>query len=284
MKKAISIWSFPEHYSVKKFIKVAQSAGFEGVELSMSMDGDINLTSNDDELTAIKKYALDHHITIHGVASNLSWNYSFADNDKEERKRAYDVTVRQIQIAKTLGATSIIYMPGAVYSELFRSEKPPLRYDIAHERNLEALLKLKPVAEKYEIDIAIENVWNKMYFSPLEMRELIDAVESPFVGAYFDVGNIMPYGFPEHWIPILDWRIKKIHFKDFKYNTVQLDGFSDLLSGEVNWPAVVDAIKEIGYKGWITSEVQPYRYYPEQIAYNSSANIDVILNKRVDFE
>ena len=36
-----------------------------------------------------------------------------------------------------------------------------------------------------------------------EWFESVDSFKSPFVWVHFDTGNIMPFQFPEHWIPLL---------------------------------------------------------------------------------
>ena len=133
------------------------------------------------------------------------------------------------------------------------------------------------IAEKYDIKIGIENVWNKFLLSPLEFRVFIDKIDSPYVGAYFDVGNVLLTGYPEHWIRILGSRIKKVHFKDYRREPGGFGSFVDLLSGDVNYPAVMDAFADVGYNGFCNAEMMPpYKHFPEQNIYNTSATMDRI--------
>ena len=114
----------------------------------------------------------------------------------------------------------------------------------------------------------------------MEMRDFIDKIDSPFVGSYFDVGNVVINGYPEHWIRILGNRIKKVHFKDFRRAVGTLDGFVDLLAGDVNYPEVVKALEEVGYDGWVSAEMIPnYKYHTETIIYNTSNAMDAILGR-----
>ena len=134
------------------------------------------------------------------------------------------------------------------------------------------------LAEKVGVSIGLENVWNKFLLSPMEMRDFIDKIDSDFVGSYFDVGNVLFNGYPEHWIKILANRIKKVHFKDYRIAAGGLHGFVDLLAGDVNYPAVIDALKSVGYDGYVTAEMIPaYTHYPETIIYNTSNAMDKIL-------
>jgi hexulose-6-phosphate isomerase len=112
------------------------------------------------------------------------------------------------------------------------------------------------------------------------MRDFIDGFQSDFVGAYFDVGNILPYGLPEQWIHILGSRIKRVHFKDFKNSVGTLDGFCDLLEGDVNWPEVMSALNAVGYDKWVTAEMGMYRLYPAAILPITSVAMDFILGRR----
>jgi hexulose-6-phosphate isomerase len=112
------------------------------------------------------------------------------------------------------------------------------------------------------------------------MRGFIDKINSPYVGAYLDVGNIIYSGYPEHWIRILGKRIKKVHFKDFRRAVGTLEGFVDLLAGDVNYPEVMKAFNEVGYEDYAIAEMIPnYKHYTNQIIYNTSRSMDQILGR-----
>jgi hexulose-6-phosphate isomerase len=113
------------------------------------------------------------------------------------------------------------------------------------------------------------------------MRRFLDEIDSPCVQAFLDVGNMLLFGYPQHWIKILGKRIKKVHFKDFKRGTAQLSGFVDLLAGDVEWDKVVVAFNDIGYDGWANAEMCPtYKLFSDQMIYNTSASMDRILGRK----
>jgi L-ribulose-5-phosphate 3-epimerase len=114
----------------------------------------------------------------------------------------------------------------------------------------------RPEAERRKVAIAIENVWNRFLLSPLEVRDLIDHLGSPYVGVYFDAGNILAYGYPQQWISILGARIKRVHVKDFRSDIGNIQGFANPLQGDVPWLAVRSALESVGYQGYITAEVE----------------------------
>lgn len=155
-----------------------------------------------------------------------------------------------------------------------------MAYDVCWDRALAAMKRLAPIAEEAGVHIGVENVWNRFLLSPLEMRAFIDTVGSSHVGAYFDVGNVVYEGYPEQWIRILGSRIRKVHFKDFRRNPGGLNSFVDILSGDVNWAAVMQAFEDVGYDGWVTGEMTtPYAFAPDQIVYNTANSMARIVNK-----
>jgi hexulose-6-phosphate isomerase len=80
----------------------------------------------------------------------------------------------------------------------------------------------------------------------------VDEFDHPRLKAYFDVGNVILFGFSQDWIRTLGKRIARIHLKDFKRQGYQ---WTNLLDGDVNWPQVRKALAEIGYSGFMTTEL-----------------------------
>lgn len=276
MKKGISIWSFAET-DLKKCFQLARDAGFDGVEVALDEKGMVSLESTKEDAETVKAWAKEAGVALYSVASGLYWKKNYTASSEEIRKEAKEITKKQLQVASWLGCQSILVVPGAVGVD-FEPGSEIVDYDVAYDRCLEALKELAPVAEEYQVELCIENVWNKFLLSPLEMRDLIDKVNSPWVGSYFDVGNVLYCGYPEQWIKILGKRIRKVHFKDFKRSVGTLDGFGDLLSGDVNWKNVRAALEKTGYDGWVTAEMlPPYAQYPETILYNTSNAMNRII-------
>ncbi len=279
MKKGISIWSFPAQ-SLEKNLKLAADAGFDGVEVALDETGDITPNTSERELLAIKRMAEDLGLETYSLACALGFNYPVTDDDISVRAKAKDIIRRQLFAAKTIGCNSTLVIPGCVCAD-FIDPNRIVDYETAYERSLEAFLELKADAEAYEINIALENVWNKFLLSPLEMRNFIDKIDSPFVGSYLDIGNTVANGYPEHWVKTLAHRIKKVHFKDYRREAGGLCGFVDLLAGDVNYPAVMDALAAVGYDDWVSAEMIPnYKYHTEAIIYNTSYSMDKILGRK----
>ncbi len=279
MKKGINIWSFRGDASIAECIQLAKEAGFEGIELSLNKDGELGLQAGDQEVKNIKAQLEDANLEIAGLATGLYWDYPMTSDDPAVREKAIDICKKQLELAAAFGVDAILVIPGAVGVD-FIPGSAVIDYEVAYERAQEGIRKLVPYAESAGVAIAIENVWNKFLLSPLELRTFIDEIGSDYVGSYFDVGNVVHSGYPEHWIRILGSRIKKVHFKDYRRQAGGLHGFVDLLAGDVDYPAVVEALKGIGYDNYVTAEMIPaYTHYSDQIIFNTSNAMDAILGR-----
>ena len=157
-----------------------------------------------------------------------------------------------VNLSKTWGGTSVLVVAGRVNKQM--------SYDENYREWQARLKEHAPYAEDQGISLLVENVWNNFLLSPLEMARFIDEIDSPAVGAYFDVGNVVRYGYPEQWVRILGERIGKLDIKEYSRNVAEEEGVRkgfrvEIGEGDVDYPAVCDALDEIGYSGWATAEV-----------------------------
>jgi L-ribulose-5-phosphate 3-epimerase len=129
-------------------------------------------------------------------------------------------------------------------------------HDHATDTSKEAVKRLIPLAEKTGVVIALENVWNNLWVTPPIFKHFVASFKSPWVKAYYDIGNHVKYAPPQEWIATLGSLIAKCHVKDFKLNeNPGGDGtFVDIRRGSVDWPAVRAALEKVGYSGWMTIE------------------------------
>lgn len=294
IKKGINIWSFDQAVSIEQCMRIAKDAGFEGIELALAAKGELNIESSEEQILSIRQKSEEIGIKINSLATGLYWQFSLTSNREDIREKARWLVKKQIDTAALLGADTILVCPGTVGVDFKPEEVVPdadpndffagseiIDYDVAYERARDALIELAPYAQKKGIVMGIENIWNKFLLSPMEMRNFLDEINSPYVGAFLDVGNMMLFGYPEHWIKILGKRIKKVHFKDYRRDAKGLAGFVDLLAGDVDWVKVVAGLEAIGYEGWANAEMCPiYKQYSDQIVYNTSNTMDRILRRK----
>jgi hexulose-6-phosphate isomerase len=216
--------------------EMLKEAGFEGVELISP-----NTLDRDEVLRARDQTGL----VIHGVSGGRHWRDTLSDPDPAVVDRGLAAIRQELEDCKAYGGTTVLLVPAVVTRDV--------SYRDAYSRSQANIRKLLPDAERHGIKIAIEEVWNKFLLSPVEFARYIDELDSPWVGAYFDVGNVVEYGFPQEWIRELGKRILKIHIKEY----AKKDRFSYALGEgkEIDWPAVRRALIDVGYEGWITAEV-----------------------------
>ena len=236
LKKAVVFSMLPDKLSLDDRFKLARDCGFEGVEAPPLYDPK--------ETEAMRSAAENAGVEIHSVIFG-GWGKPLSSADPQAAAEGVELVRKGLQGAKEMGAGVLLLVPAVV--------KPDVRYVEAYERSQKNIKTLIPTAEKLGVIIAVENVWNSFLLSPLEFARYVDEFKSPYVQAYFDVGNVVgAFGFPQDWIRTLGKRIKKIHLKDFK-----LDGrqWVNLRDGDVNWPEVRKALGEVGYKGFMTCEL-----------------------------
>ena len=231
----------------EKFLFVKQ-AGFDGVEVNSHLDRNEVLKARDAT-----------GLPIPSVCSSQHWKSPVSDPDPKVREEGLAGLKLTLEDAKTYGADTILFVPGRV-SEI-------VSYDDCWNRSIEEIKKAIPLAEKLNVKIAIENVWNNFLLSPLEAAGYVDQFKSPMVGFYFDCGNVLASGWPEQWIKILGKRIAKVHIKEYSRKIAEKQGKSagfgvKLREGDVNWQAVMKGLDDIGYHNWATIE-QPGGDTPE---------------------
>ncbi|MGC8612145.1 MAG: sugar phosphate isomerase/epimerase family protein [Athalassotoga sp.] len=272
MKKGINCWTFPANYTVKECIENAKKAGYDGIEINMEEEKkdtpSLRIDSTKDEIEEIFKISRSNNIPISSVATALHWKYPLTDNDKGVRNKGIKIVEKMIEAAKALHTDAILVVPGVVNEDV--------SYSKAYKRSQEALKALSKKAEEVKVCIGIENVWNKFLLSPLEMRKFIDEIGSPYVRFYFDVGNVLAFSYPEHWIEVLGDYIVRVHIKDFDTSIGNIQGFKNLFEGDVNWKAVIKALRKVNYDGYLTAELSPYKTHPEMLAYDTSKKLDIL--------
>ena len=261
MKLGISYWMFEGGLDGKvpvfEALKQAKRLGYDSIELSIARSGVLTDAVSEAECRDIAAAARKLGIEISSLASVENWSLSPTANDAKVRKAIVDFTRKALQVTKWLSADAYLFVPGGV-DVFFLPDAEVIPYEVCYQRLRQAVGKILPTAERLGVALALENVWNKFLLSPLEVRDFIDSFGSRHLGAYFDVGNVLLTGYPEQWIRILGKRIKRVHIKDFKRSVGTVDGFIDLLEGDVDFTAVKKALSHIGYRGYVTAEILPY--------------------------
>jgi len=281
MKKSISYRAFPGGPEGAKRIagcfRDAEKAGFAAVELFCFERGMLSLRATEKQCAQIREQAERRGVAIAGLASDVFWRRHLASATVNDRSKAEQAARKMIKMAAWLGAGTLAIMPGAV-DVSFDPTAPALSYDVVYERARQGIKRLLKNAEQVKVTLAIENAWNRFLLSPLEMRDFIDGFKSAFVGACFNVGVVVPLGYPEQWIRILGKRLKHVRLSDCKRAAAAPAGACGLLEGDVNWPAVTKALGATRYDGYCTLDMIPNAdSHPLVRIRNASQAMDAIL-------
>lgn len=276
MKTAVSFYTFDQNVDLREACEQAKKAGYDGVELCISETGQLNMKTTEKELMQIRGMVNDMGLEVSSVGAWNLWEHNLAGEDAADAEYASNIIRKQIEYAHAFGADACLVVPGWVGTNFAPGI---VRYDRAYENSQKHLAALAPMAEDAGVSLGVENVWNKFLLSPLEMKRFLDEIGSDYVGAYFDVGNIIYIGYPDQWIEILGKYIKRLHFCDCRAEQAGLGMFVDLFEGDVDFEAVMKAAKNIGYDKWATVEFLPnYKRFPYQSVINARLSLERILS------
>lgn len=255
MLKSISIWAIKDADSrpaADVFAEVKR-AGFDGLELAVGAEGHVTPESTEKDCAELLRVAAEEGVKVSSLASGMGWQFQLTSDDEAIRARGVEIVQASARVGAWLGVDCLLVIPGMV-SPLGAEGPEHVPYDTAYERMQESVGECVAAAEQAGVVLGIENVWNKILLTPLEMKAFIDSFGTNWVGAYLDVGNMIVTGYAEDWVRILGPRIGSVHFKDFKRSTGTLAGFCDLLEGDCNYPEVMTALREVGYDGPCVAE------------------------------
>jgi L-ribulose-5-phosphate 3-epimerase len=240
---------FPASMPLDECFRQARNAGFDAIELPMV--GELAPTATRDVVKAVGERARKAGVAIGALWVSELGSSPLNSPDVAIRARGVEAIRRAVEFAGYLNCEALLVVPCRVGS----GAKFFVGYETTWERTSAELKKAIPFAEEAKILLAIENVSNRFLVSPLEMRSFVDQFRSPWVQSFFDIGNVMYFGYPQDWILTLGPRIKRVHAKDRKATPGAERGAVGLLDGDVDWKAVMAALVKVGYRGTISPEI-----------------------------
>ena len=221
--------------TVLERFQLMKELGYDGLELASHAKVDPNEVRAASEATGLP---------MHGSVDSLHWNVRLSSPDaatREQSRKDLEFAIREVNAC---GGDSVLLVPGAVRGD-------DETHDDVWSRSIPEIRKVLPLASKMGVRVLIENVWNGFCETPEQARDYLDEIDSPWVGAYFDIGNCRKFGKSEDWIRVLGPRIVKLDVKDWG----DTEGFCKIGDGDVDWAEVRKALGEIGFSGWATAEV-----------------------------
>ncbi|MAW77142.1 MAG: xylose isomerase [Planctomycetes bacterium] len=245
LKKSLKIGMVKVGDSILEKFQILKELGYDGVELDSPSSLDWR-----EVLRAKAQTGLE----IPGVVCSTHWGKPLSSPDEKVRREGIEGIETALRDCCLYGGTTVLVVPGVC--------KDGVSYEQAWQRSTAALTEVLPLAEELGIRIAFENVWNDFITDADEAVRYVDQFESPWVGWYFDVGNIVRYGRPPEWVKKLGTRTIKLDIKDYSRALMEKDGvwagFRCKIGSEdssAEWAATMQALDEVGYRGWGSAEV-----------------------------
>jgi len=241
IRKSLLISLLPKDRPYAERFAMAREAGFEAIEMQT--------IGKDEEAAEIREAAQKAGLRIHSVMNMEHWNSPLSSSDPDVVTRSVRGMETSLKNAALWGADTVLLVPAVVDASTSYKDAYTRSQRVIRER-------LVPMARDLKVIIAVEEVWNKFLLSPLEFARYVDEFDSPWIRAYFDVGNVVIYAFPQDWIRTLGSRIVKIHLKDFNFD--RRNGrftWKNIGEGDIDWLEVRRALTEINYSGYVTTEV-----------------------------
>jgi len=259
MKTSVNGWmvgGFGGEVPVVQAARIAKELGYDAIELCFGA-GELTPAASASDLAKLRRNIEATGIEIASLATGNYWGKSLSSPDEAERSEAMAFTEAYINAAHGFGVDVVLVLPGSV-DVAWDPARPVVPVQKAYELSQKSIRSLIPLAEKMGVVLALENVWSKFLTGPFELAAFVDSFNSPYVKVYFDAGNCLINGYAEHWLEVLGSRIKRVHVKNFARRDgggTLADFTSSLLQGDLNWPAVFQGLKAIGYDGYLTAEV-----------------------------
>lgn len=244
IKKAVLYSMLPTNMSELDRFQLAKDCGFVAIECGT--------TDDPKEAEALLAASKKTGVIIHSVMNRDHWKYPLSSADADVVGKSMAGLKTSLHNAHMWGAETVLLVPAVV--------NPQTTYKEAWERSQKQIREILPLAEELKVVIAVEEVWNKFLLSPLEFARYVDDFHSPWLKSYFDVGNVVLYGYPQDWIRTLGNRIAKVHIKDFSFRQnpeikKRVPEWVNLRDGDIDWKEVYNAFHEIGYHGVATVEL-----------------------------
>ena len=249
MKKSLNAWTVDGSLGMEAMFEAVSRAGFDGIELNVDRPGGahaLSMETTKEELAGIRALSEKYSLPVVSISTSLSGGMSGIPERWGEYRR---LLRKQIEIAKALGASGILTVPGGMGGDI--------TLKTARENSIAFYRSVRDEIEESGIFVGLENVWNGFFLSPFDMTSMLEEIGSKKIGAYFDAGNMLAFSVSEYWAEVLAGWIGCVHVKDYKRaGGINSGGeFVDITHGSANWKAIVPALKKGGFDGYLTGEV-----------------------------
>lgn len=262
----------------KEAVRLIAEAGFDAYDLNMSKAHiePNELTAPDYTTYLAELKALQEELGIECTQAHAPYP-TYLNGNEEYNKSTLDVIIRSMECASFLGAEIMVIHPIKNSSSSMVGGVSYVPFDSREQlwrANLEFFRGLIPYCEKYNVKIAVENMWERHYLHhdtlvPAtlgyceEHASFVDEMNSPYIVACLDTGHSLICGEkPQDAVRRLGKRLGALHIHD-------CNGHEDqhLLPYTMkgSWDEILTALAESEYGGDFTFETAFFNKYPEEL-------------------
>jgi sugar phosphate isomerase/epimerase len=248
-------------FPVEEAIRRIASVGYRGVELMADVPHAWPADIEEGDIAALRRALEVHNLALSNINAFMTtaiqdfWHPSWIEPDEEFRRQRIEHTKAALNLAQKLGAACITTEPGGPlpagmeWDAALDIFTEGLREALHHAEEVGVLLLVEP-----EPDLLIENAD--------QFLALAERFDSPMFGLNFDIGHFYCVGedVPEA-IRRLQSFTRHYHIEDIAASRVH----EHLIPGQgaIDFSAVLSAIRDTDYDGWITVELYPYLSDPD---------------------
>lgn len=256
----------------EKALEMLAQAGFDCVDISffcMNRDPECVFLQPGAEDLCRKLRAKTESLGLRFNQSHAPFQMDMSrwlEGDREEILHLLNTAIR---LSGILGVKNVVVHP--LHCMNYLNNDPAW----IKQMNVEYYSALIPAAKEAGVKIGIENMWQRNRYSnhivpsvcasPYELRDYVDTCNAvaPVFTACLDIGHCVLTGHdPANAIRVLGDRLGALHVHD-------VDGKNDShtcpLTLCVDFPAVVEALWEVGYQGEFTLEADEfYNKFPKE--------------------
>jgi sugar phosphate isomerase/epimerase len=266
MKLAFSSNAYLRHSFPEACRRIA-AAGYAGIEVMADVPHAWPAYLLPEQAAGVRQAVADAGLTISNVNAFMMhavddvrqkyWHPSWIEPDRHYRRVRVEHTKRALSLAKEIGAPSVTTEPGgpldgrpwAAMLDLFVEELKPV---VEHAEAVGVPLLVEP-----EPDLLIETADQYLEFA--------DRIQSPMLGLNFDIGHFFCVGDdPAATVVRLKDHTRHVHLEDIAATRVH----HHLIPGDgvIDFPAVVAALRQVSYAGWVTVELYTCHEAPDAAA------------------
>ena len=249
MKKSLNAWSVESTLDMEQTFRAVAEAGFDGIELNVDRPGaphGLSMQTTKEDYAFIRDLIQKYALPVVSISTSLSGGMSGIPEKHEQYRQ---LLRKQLEAAQELGASGILTVPGGMNTGISLATARRISIDFYQQ--------MKQEIEASGIFVGLENVWNGFFLSPYDMTSMLEQIDSSAIGAYFDAGNMIAFSTSEYWVEVLGKWIGCVHVKDYLRNGDINSGgkWTDITHGSANWQAIIPALRNTGFDGYLTGEV-----------------------------